>query len=1433
MINKFKDLNNFSKKHIILLLALFSSFFNTAKGQTIDFYTKLETRLNNPVKNIAISKSGKYFAISSGKKIDFYDSSSKKLINSLDTNNNQEIYDLTFTQNDSVVFISHLNKQYLNLVHNQNKESYLFNWFSSDKKKTYLNMSTIFPNNHTPYFWIIENKFRQSIINTKETNGSVLVSFNSNGKVNNSKKELYHQSVKNILSKNDKLLAISYEQGHTLIIDPISLKTFDSIPKLSKLNKNQNNPISLLEFSKDGNLLAFKYSYGNIVYIYDIIKKKIRFQYKAIENTGLITSIAFNEATLAIAQGNFIKIYEINNFKKIYEIAIQDHLPEGTIIDYINQIKFIPNSSDLIIGGYVYHNGLDRFSKSIVFNYKKHQLFKKDITVNNKIVGNEKENIRSVQTQLWHYDQLYINPKTLLTKDTFITYQGKNIKLWNKRTLRLIKNINLNYEIDKIIVNESGKFIIAITGLSQNEKIYVINLKSSKLYSISKNDVYNFESFHNEISTLNSKYLITYKNYKGGHVYNLYESRFESFFKFDFEIRDILPRAIKYNGIECNFIVSRNNEIILFDPLKNQILYKNEFKKPIENIKIDINNFIYAYSENRIFVYNSKKVNFDQVITLNRNAIIKDLNSINSNEFLVSYQDELDRKISIVSINNNREKILSNSEYVLSTGIIDKKTYFKIKKEKISFLDIQENEVLEEILISPNVKEDAILTDVLISANTKENLLLRQKYLSCNNELIDLEKCETIDIDGFSNVKFFKENLFITYNHFLETDNFSFKNSNIVCFNKDGEIIKKASTPNPEDTYYQGKFIISPNNKYGISEGLSNDLLIWDLEKFKALKHMKNKEVLEWINNDEKLIIKEKNELQIYDLIKDEYSKIHSPPSLANICFKHNDSTLLFGYQNIKEFNYTKNKTYNHTFYHPLPINKVLYSDKYDYLIVGLSNGEIFIWSFKDQKVISRLWKHTDEIIDLHIAKNKLVSSSKDQSICIWNLNNKKLLTQYYEFNSGKQKEYAFITDKNYYKTSKNISKFLHFVEGENTYPFEQFDLKYNRPDIVLNELGMSDSLLISSYKNAYYKRLEKMNFQENMLLDKWHVPEIEIVNSKDIFKEFGRITNSPNIKLELKANDSISLLNRLNIWVNDVPINGINGISLQSDKTNRLIKMIDLELSEGSNKIQASVINQNGAESNKETINIKYQPVKSKKPNLYIVGIGVSEYVNFNNLKNVDNDIRGLVSLYKSEKSDYFNKIYVDTIINSNARKEQLPRLKKFLQQSDVNDVVIVYYSGHGNFSKDKKNYYLFTHDIDAKNISDKGILYDSMEDLIDNIPARKKLLLINACKSGEYDEDLKTLEITNALFSDLRRKSGAMIISSSSSDQFSFTGSEKYKDFSAFGYSLINLLKQNKTLTVNDLQSKLSKDVSLLTRNKQKPSFRGINLEMDFRFW
>jgi hypothetical protein len=95
--------------------------------------------------------------------------------------------------------------------------------------------------------------------------------------------------------------------------------------------------------------------------------------------------------------------------------------------------------------------------------------------------------------------------------------------------------------------------------------------------------------------------------------------------------------------------------------------------------------------------------------------------------------------------------------------------------------------------------------------------------------------------------------------------------------------------------------------------------------------------------------------------------------------------------------------------------------------------------------------------------------------------------------------------------------------------------------------------------------------------------------------------------------------------------------------------------------------------------------------------------------------------------KEKFGTDCFIDTLFNKDVTIKKVMDLKQDLVKTTVNDKVIIAYSGHGLLS-DSLDYFLSTYNVNFHKPENGGLAYESLEDLLDSIPARKKLMLIDA---------------------------------------------------------------------------------------------------------
>ncbi|WP_460218413.1 caspase family protein [Psychroserpens sp. MEBiC05023] len=475
-----------------------------------------------------------------------------------------------------------------------------------------------------------------------------------------------------------------------------------------------------------------------------------------------------------------------------------------------------------------------------------------------------------------------------------------------------------------------------------------------------------------------------------------------------------------------------------------------------------------------------------------------------------------------------------------------------------------------------------------------------------------------------------------------------------------------------------------------------------------------------------------------------------------------------------------------------------------------------------------------------------------------------------FDRNSDNYIEYYFlskqntigISSDNYYIVSPGLS-LDNFGFSYNTkgYSFSQFDLVFNRPDKILEYLNFPNEGSISLFKKAYKKRIKQIGFNPNDISKKL----IDLPTSSFSFKNSELTTQEKTLKVKVHLKDENSTLKSWNIWVNGVPHFGSRGKTLPINQHEYKTE-IEIPLSVGKNNIEISCINNNQLESLRKTKSIVFDALPYKA-NLIFVGLGVSKYQDSTyNLDYATKDVLDLNNIIK-EQTEKYQSIESLIFLDKNLNQKNLKKIRTRLKNTKIEDKIIIFYAGHGIIDNNL-NYYLSTSEMDFKNPMKGGLLYKDLEGLLDGVPSRKKMILIDACNSGEIelentvitdkpnlkkddtgkkkgsislstkDENtINSFEFMQQWFSDIRLGNGATIISSSGGLESAYEG-DKWKN-GAFTYALIDCLKTKKCdlnkdnkIYISEIKEYLSIEVPKITNGKQKPTSRNLNLIVDFEF-
>ncbi len=529
------------------------------------------------------------------------------------------------------------------------------------------------------------------------------------------------------------------------------------------------------------------------------------------------------------------------------------------------------------------------------------------------------------------------------------------------------------------------------------------------------------------------------------------------------------------------------------------------------------------------------------------------------------------------------------------------------------------------------------------------------------------------------------------------------------------------------------------------------------------------------------------------------------------------------------------------------------------YLVTfGQTNGRhslADLWETATGKWITTLSGHTKTISQVFFSRDGryLFADPEDGGITQIEVATGKLLSTFYPGSAG----ILQICPDGYYRGTKEDVPNLYYVTDDyKVITFDQLDLRYNRPDRVLEYTHHPDTSLIGRYKRAYVARLAKLGLDTTVFASEKRAPHVDILNTDQLIED-------EVYSLHIRASDSLSVLSRIDVWVNKVPVFGSRGFTLTGNSRKILDTVLTIRLSRGEqtkDKIELSATNREHAESSRAELVVVCASGKPIRPKCYFVGIGIGTFASGKRtLKWSVKDIRDLVAALKKVHGEDF--VVIDTLFNEKVTPKNVAAIHDKLKVIGEDDRLIIAYSGHG-LPGANGQYFLADYSVNFDR-PESAMPYTELEKLLDDIRPRQKLLLVDACYSGDYDKQsligkkeagdlrdssrivsMNDFELMREQFVNAEKTAGATIIASCGATSGALENDKSqngifirsvlealreedpYVDF--FGRMRLSIIGNQLRMSV--LKDYVSKRVSELSGTYQQPVIRTENPDNDW---
>ncbi len=545
-------------------------------------------------------------------------------------------------------------------------------------------------------------------------------------------------------------------------------------------------------------------------------------------------------------------------------------------------------------------------------------------------------------------------------------------------------------------------------------------------------------------------------------------------------------------------------------------------------------------------------------------------------------------------------------------------------------------------------------------------------------------------------------------------------------------------------------------------------------------------------------------------------------------------------------------------------ITALAFSDDGGFLIGGTDGGQMVIWHTHTGTRLATFQAHQRKINSVVVREGRIWSGSDDGSTRVWDIDAARtsrwetevpvervvlegfgvmrpihLIATMVAMGSA---DFVVALPDGYYMATPGALDGVSFLLDGEVMDYREVDLWLNRPDIVLERLGLGTPRQRELLGAAQARRAERNGVTAEM-------PDYRSSQAPSVAFTVRppSVTSDRRMTVPLQIVAGSEPVVQVQLYVNGV------ALPAQVEETQE-----EIALSRGLNRIEARVVDRSGRAAWSEPSYVRAD-FSAPDPTLWIYAVGVSEYQREElTLNFAAKDARDLMAL--AGAGDMLpGNVQVRSVLDAEATRENILTQSSFLKDSAVDDIVIVFLAGHG-FLDESHNYYFGTTDIDPDSPAARGLPYSALTDIVAGLPSRQRLVLLDSCHSGTIEEDAprsaagpvrargfrlagaaaqQTLQTDvsglNQYFSALRSDSGAIVLAAAGGMEYAYE-SERWNN-GVFTFALLEGLREGTadldgdgSITAQELKRHVNMRVTELTGGGQSPVARDDAREIDF---
>jgi WD40 repeat protein len=358
---------------------------------------------------------------------------------------------------------------------------------------------------------------------------------------------------------------------------------------------------------------------------------------------------------------------------------------------------------------------------------------------------------------------------------------------------------------------------------------------------------------------------------------------------------------------------------------------------------------------------------------------------------------------------------------------------------------------------------------------------------------------------------------------------------------------------------------------------------------------------------------------------------------------------------------------------------------------------------------------------------------SDDQTLTVYNpTTNKVLLTV---FPTGT--DWIAWTPEGYYAATPGGERLMgwHVDNGPDQlasfYPADRFRKQLHRPDVIklLLEKGSVEEALKAA--NAALPAAERPKSDNPADMSKLLPPAVKLTR--------GKRTDDGVVTLEVAATAGAreQSIKSLRLYVDGRLFDAKNAAATFDAGVLENKQKWTVKLPPGKHHVAVLARSTDVSAVSKE-LELDGPPLVDK-PVLYVLAIGINTYQDKDlNLGSAANDAKLITQTFETAcKGELFGQVRTQTLLNEKATRDKIVEaIHKLRTDARANDLVVVFFAGHG--AKFKDEFYLAPHEVKVDDLPGTALAGKKLRDDLAEFPCQV-LLLLDACQAAGFGENGK----------------------------------------------------------------------------------------------